>query len=206
MANINFTKAHFLITCTEESKFPRCFSGKEPFPEIAFVGRSNAGKSSLINHLTQKKNLVFVSSTPGKTQQINFFSIDERLLLVDLPGYGFAKIAKEQRKKWGELLSIYLENRPQLKLVIIVLDARRTLSADDEMMISWALAKQKQMLFVLSKSDKLSRSEKLQAPKYLVDALTRLGVSSPISYVLYSINEKHCRAELEQIIFSHLRQ
>lgn len=206
MSNINFTKARFLITCTEESKFPRCFSGKEPFPEIAFVGRSNAGKSSLINHLTQKKHLVFVSSTPGKTQQINFFSIDDRLLLVDLPGYGFAKIAKEQRKKWGELLSVYLENRPQLKLVVIVLDSRRTLSDDDELMISWAHANQKQMLFVLSKSDKLSQGEKQKAPKYLLEALSKLAIPEPILHVLYSTHEKLCRSQLEQMIISYLHQ
>jgi GTP-binding protein len=204
MSTIHFSKAHFITSCVEESTFPRCFSGKEPFPEIAIVGRSNAGKSSLINHLTQKKNLVYVSSTPGKTQQINFFSIDNRLLLVDLPGYGFAKIAKAERHRWGQILSNYLENRPQLKLLIIVLDSRRDLSVDDEAMISWALSQQKPMLFILSKSDKLSTAEKKQAPIRLLEALNKLQVPE-LNYVLYSTHEKACRSQLEQIISLHLR-
>src|SRR3989339_1109134 len=127
--SIVFSEAKFLKACLEEKEFPKLYIKRDTFyPEVAIIGRSNAGKSSLINHLTQKKDLVHVSSTPGKTQTINFFNINDQFLLIDLPGYGFAKIQKELKKTWGERLSLYLENRPQLKLLILILDLRRDLS------------------------------------------------------------------------------
>ena len=201
---IPFSKAKFLISCLEAKDFPSLYAKRGVLcPEIAFVGRSNACKSSLINHLTEKKDLVFVSSTPGKTQLLNFFALENRLMLVDLPGYGFAKIPKELKKTWGQRLSNYLENRPQLALLIFVLDLRRTLSEEDKQMISWASFHQKKMLFVLSKSDKLSSSEKKLAEEALATSIASHLKDKP-TFLSYSIKEPSCRTALRQLITSLL--
>jgi len=200
--SVNFSKAEFIKSAVEEKDFPALYLGKSPYPEIAVIGRSNAGKSSLINHLTQRKNLVYVSSTPGKTQLINFFSVDDKLLLVDLPGYGFAKADREMRKTWGTTLANYLENRPQLKLLILILDSRRDLSEDDKMMIEWAKATQKPVLFILSKTDKLNSAEKVRAEKRLIESLSEFYPVASISYVFYSIKDSGCRLLLQNKICS----
>ncbi|MBS0628274.1 MAG: YihA family ribosome biogenesis GTP-binding protein, partial [Verrucomicrobia bacterium] len=166
----------------------------------AIIGRSNAGKSSLINHLTQKKNLVYVSSTPGKTQLINFFLVDNKLMLVDLPGYGFAKVDRELRKSWGEVLASYLEYRPQLKLLILVLDSRRDPSEEDKGMIAWAQSQQKQLLFIFSKIDKLNNSEKKQSEIRIINSLSELMQNQTIHYILYSIKDNQCRINLQNKI------
>lgn len=204
---LTFSSAVFIKSCAEESQFPVLFSQRNVFyPEIAIVGRSNAGKSSLINHLTQRKHLVYVSSTPGKTQLINFFNIDNHLLLVDLPGYGFAKVNKEMRKTWGQTLSNYLENRSQLKLLILVLDIRRELSLEDEQMIAWAQRLNKPLLFVFSKTDKLSSSEQKRAESHLLQSLSSLLPEEPFSYVPYSIKESSCRVLLKNLISAALQK
>jgi GTP-binding protein len=202
---INFSSAEFVKSCTEESQFPRFFTQRNtPYPEIAIVGRSNAGKSSLINHLTQKKNLVYVSSTPGKTQLINFFTIDNQLLLVDLPGYGFAKVSKEKKRTWNEVLTNYLESRNELKLLILVLDMRRELSLEDTQMILWAKSLNKPLLFVFSKSDKLSSNEQKQRTQELEQEILPLLAEQAFPYVSYSIKENVCRTTLKNLISSFL--
>ena len=201
---INFSQAEFIKSSVKKQDFPVLYLGKNPYPEIAIIGRSNAGKSSLINHLTQKKNLVYVSSTPGKTQLINFFFIDNKLLLVDLPGYGFAKVDRELRKSWGEILANYLEDRPQLKLLILVLDSRRDLSDEDTAMIAWAQSQQKKLLFIFSKTDKLNSSEKKQSEIRILQALSELCPGQPISYIPYSIKDNPCRLTLQNKISSLL--
>lgn len=201
---INFSQAEFIKSSAKKQDFPVLYLGKNPYPEIAIIGRSNAGKSSLINHLTQKKNLVYVSSTPGKTQLINFFFIDKKLLLVDLPGYGFAKVDRELRKSWGEILANYLEDRPQLKLLILVLDSRRDLSDEDTAMIAWAQSQQKKLLFVFSKTDKLNSSEKKQSEIRILQTLSQLCPGQSISYIPYSIKDNPCRLILQNKISSLL--
>lgn len=199
---INFSQAEFIKSSAKKQDFPVLYLGKNPYPEIAIIGRSNAGKSSLINHLTQKKNLVYVSSTPGKTQLINFFFIDNKLLFVDLPGYGFAKVDREMKKSWGEILSNYLEDRPQLKLLILVLDSRRDLSPDDIAMIAWAQSQQKKLLFVFSKTDKLNTSEKKQSEIRILRTLSELCFTQDIAYVPYSIKDSQCRVTLQNKLSS----
>lgn len=204
---IIFSSAEFLKSCLEEKEFPRLYIQRNTFyPEIAVIGRSNVGKSSLLNHLTQKKDLVHVSSTPGKTQTINFFNIDDKLLLVDLPGYGFAKIQKELKKTWGERLSLYLENRPQLKLLILILDLRRELSEEDKQMISWAQFHQKKILFIFSKTDKLTSSEKKIAEKKLVQSLKDFIQHDDFHHLSYSIKDNQCRLPLKDFIINCISQ
>ena len=205
--NPNFGNATFIKSCLEEKDFPTLYASRNtPFPEIAMIGRSNSGKSSLINHLTQRKKLVFVSSTPGKTQLINFFNIDEQLLLVDLPGYGFAKVDKQMKKTWGTTLSHYLENRPQLSLLILLLDIRRDPSEEDIQMIQWAQSLGKELLFVFSKKDKLSKSDFKKREAALLASLTTCLGAPPSFYLPYSIKESSCRLLLKNVITTALKQ
>ena len=129
-------------------------------PEIAFAGRSNVGKSSLINALTGRKTLVRVSNTPGRTREINFFDLGQRLMLVDLPGYGFAKVSKTEAARWTELVFAYLRGRPQLKRAILLVDSRRGLTQNDrdamELLDKSAVSYQ----IVLTKADKLKPDER----------------------------------------------
>jgi GTP-binding protein len=127
-------------------------------PEIALVGRSNVGKSSLINHLLNQK-IARTSATPGKTQLINFFLIDEAFLLVDLPGYGFANAPLEEINKWSEAIDQYLNSRPSLKLLLLLIDCRREFSQEDLALIKWSEHKKIPLLLIFTKTDKLSKSE-----------------------------------------------
>lgn len=202
---IDFSQAEFIKSCLKQTEFPCLYKQRGVFyPEIAIVGRSNAGKSSLINHLTQKKDLVYVSSTPGKTQTINFFNIDHQLLLVDLPGYGFAKIQKELKKSWGQRLSEYLESRSQLRLLILILDLRRELSEEDRQMIEWAQFHRKKTLFIFSKTDKLSASERKKAEHALALSIQELVKEEDFSYLPYSIKDSQCRLPLRNFIIQSL--
>jgi len=131
---------------------------KSDLPEIAVVGRSNVGKSSIINFLLNRKNLARVGEIPGKTRQINFFNAENKLLLVDLPGYGYAKVSKEEKKKWQENVEAYLLGRPQLSLIIMVLDIRHKPTEDDKLMYNWICTMGKPHVVLANKSDKISRS------------------------------------------------
>ena len=128
-------------------------------PEIAFAGRSNVGKSTLINSLLTRKKLVKTSSTPGKTRLINFFVINEIFCLVDLPGYGFAKVPAEMRESWRKLIETYLSRRDNLRGVVLIIDIRHGPTAQDQQLKSWLDFHQRPMLVVASKSDKLSRGK-----------------------------------------------
>ena len=128
-------------------------------PEIAFAGRSNVGKSTLINSLLTRKNLVKTSATPGKTRLINFFLINEIFCLVDLPGYGFAKVPTEMRESWRKLIETYLSRRDNLRGVVLIIDIRHGPTAQDRQLKSWLDFQQRPMLVVASKSDKLSRGK-----------------------------------------------
>ena len=128
-------------------------------PEIAFAGRSNVGKSTLINSLLTRKKLVKTSSTPGKTRLINFFLINEIFCLVDLPGYGFAKVPAEIRESWRKLIETYLSKRDNLRGVVLIIDIRHGPTVQDRQLKSWLDFHQRPMLVVASKSDKLSRGK-----------------------------------------------
>lgn len=142
-------------------------------PEVAFVGRSNVGKSSLINVLANRKALVRTSSTPGRTQLINFFDINSILTLVDLPGYGYAKAPPEVRKQWGPMIETYLAQRESLKTVVVILDIRRKPSDGDLDMLRWLGIYGIPPIIVLTKCDKLSKNERAKQMALIADAIER---------------------------------
>jgi GTP-binding protein len=144
----------FVKSATSPSGYPQ-----GNLPEVAFVGRSNVGKSSLINTLVHRKQLARTSNTPGRTQLINFFNINHELLFVDLPGYGFARVPEAVKREWGPMIETYLQERDCLKLVVLILDIRRNPSGEDLALKAWLDHYGRKTLFVLTKMDKLSRGE-----------------------------------------------
>ena len=128
-------------------------------PEIAFAGKSNVGKSSLINALMNRKSYARISATPGKTQTINFYNINEELYLVDLPGYGYAKVSEQEKAKWGKLIERYLNGSAQLKAVFLLIDIRHDPSANDKMMYDWIVAQGYNPIIIATKLDKIKRSQ-----------------------------------------------
>ena len=146
--------ASFIISSAELSQCP-----KPDFPEYAFIGRSNVGKSSLINMLTGQKMLAKISTAPGKTRLINHFLINEQWYLVDLPGYGYAKVGHQTRKKWEKLIETYLLKRESLMSTFLLVDSRLPLQDNDRQVISWFGENQLPFVIVMTKADKLSRVE-----------------------------------------------
>ena len=126
-------------------------------PEIAFAGKSNVGKSSLINALLNRKSLARTSQNPGKTQTINFYNINKEFFLVDLPGYGYAKVSAEIREKWGKMIEKYLETSKQLRRVFLLIDIRHEPSGNDVMMYDWVVSKGFEPIIICTKADKISR-------------------------------------------------
>jgi GTP-binding protein len=170
--------AEFIASASEPSHYPG-----ENLPEVAFVGKSNVGKSSLINKLVQRKSLARTSRTPGRTQQIIFFNINNEISFVDLPGYGFAKVPQSVQKKWGPMVETYLKERSALRLVIFILDIRRDLSAEDIDLIRWLNFYQISHVFVLTKIDKLSRGQVKIRESFIKK---HLAISPPAETVLFS--------------------
>ena len=154
---------------------------KHPFPEIAFAGRSNVGKSSVLNKLANNRNLAKISSTPGKTRQINFFLINNNLHFVDLPGYGYAKVSKSVKESWGKLVEEYLKKSENLKGVVLLLDARHPPFEADLQLLEWLDFYQREKLVVLTKIDKLSRSALLLNVKDFSKTLN-LNLDSLVSF------------------------
>jgi GTP-binding protein len=146
--------AEFVTSAVTPKDYPR-----EQLPEVAFAGRSNVGKSSLINALLNKKNLARISSTPGRTQTINFFRINQRLFFVDLPGYGFAHVPIEVRKRWRPMVEEFLKGDARLRLVVLIIDARRDPNPDDATLLEWLRHYSLPFLVVMTKVDKVSRNE-----------------------------------------------
>jgi len=154
---VSFTvkSADFLTGAVKAKDYP-------PYgpPEIAFAGRSNVGKSSLINCLVRRRRLVRVSAQPGRTQQINFFSLNQdQLRLVDLPGYGFAKVPLAVKATWRKMVEAYLESRSTLRGVVVILDIRRDPSPDDLMLLDYLAAQKRPIILAITKADKLSRNQ-----------------------------------------------
>lgn len=153
-----FPRAAFLASAGRSAEFP-----PEGPPEIAFLGRSNVGKSSAINALTGRRRLAFASKTPGRTQTVNFFDLGERGRLVDLPGYGFARAPKSERAKWEGLITAYLQTRTSLTGIVIVMDARHPLTPQDERLLQWLAPLSLRCLALLTKADKLTRAGQAEA-------------------------------------------
>ena len=147
----------FIISAVGEKQFP-----KDDLPEFALAGRSNVGKSSLINTIVNRKKLARTSQQPGKTQTLNFYLVNEDLYLVDVPGYGYAKVSKQQRAKFGEMIQDYLETRADLKGMVLLVDARHNPTKDDINMYNYALMLDIPILVVATKMDKLKKMEASQ--------------------------------------------
>jgi GTP-binding protein len=146
--------AEFILSASSPWQFPQ-----PTLPEIAFAGRSNVGKSTLINSLLNRKKLVKTSSTPGKTQLINFFKINDKFNFVDLPGYGFAKVPENVRKQWQRLIESYLKERESLRNVVLIVDSRHGPTAQDRQLKEWLDYYERPVLIVASKVDKLRRGQ-----------------------------------------------
>jgi len=155
IAKQNFTDVSFLISVFDLKQLPI-----PDMPEIAFAGRSNVGKSSLINRLIKRKNLVKTSGKPGKTQSLNFFLLDNSLYLVDLPGYGYAKVSKKKQASWQTLITGYLESRENLKCVIVIVDLRHAMKIVDLQLVDWLRSRGVPFLLVYTKADKLSANQR----------------------------------------------
>ncbi len=158
--------AEFITSGTRPAHYPPA-----ELPEIAFAGRSNVGKSSLINVLVNRKSLVRTSSTPGRTQLINFFLVNSCFSLVDLPGYGFAKVPLAIKKTWGPMVETYLANRPNLRGVVLILDVRRVPTVEDRQLHDWLRAYGIPALLVVTKCDKVSRQERAKQAVVIAQAL-----------------------------------
>lgn len=149
-------------------------------PEFCFAGRSNVGKSSLINKLTNKKRLARTSNTPGKTQQMNYYLIDEDFYIVDLPGFGFAKAPKNERERWGRDIKQYLIMRESLKMIIHIVDARHEPSKLDEEFFYWMASKEKPFAVVLNKADKLSKNKLSGSVSRLKKIMSEMNIEVPV--------------------------
>lgn len=186
--------AKFLRAVTRVEDAP-----KPPLPAVAFVGRSNSGKSSLINTLVGRKGLARTSSTPGRTQEIVYFEIEGKLHFVDLPGYGFAQAPESVRRAWGPMIEKFLRESGSLKLVVIILDARRIPTEDDLSMVEWLEAAERPYIFAVTKTDKLSAT---QFKNQLKAIQQRLGLQDDSALLPFSAISGRGRKELLQVIFS----
>lgn len=197
MSKYIFKNARFVKSVGSGKNYPtlKLDSGKE-MPEIAVAGRSNVGKSSLLNHLFQSKDLVKTSSVPGKTQLLNFFTLNEALAFVDLPGYGYAKVPLEVRKQWGPMIQAYLEKREALKLILFLFDIRRVPNDEDRQFLEWMAAADKGVILVLTKIDKVGTSEKHTNTRKILEGFN----SENLHYVHYSATKNIGRKELIAII------
>lgn len=180
------------IVCGITSKLP-----ETDRVEIAFAGKSNVGKSSLINALMNRKALARTSATPGKTQTINFYNINDIMYLVDLPGYGYAKVSEREKEQWGKLIERYLNTSKQLKAVFLLIDIRHEPSANDKQMYEWIVAQGYHPIIIATKLDKLKRSQVQKHVKMIKDGIGLLPGSIVIPF---SAETKQGREEIWELI------
>lgn len=185
-------EATFIKSATEPSQYP-----SQHLPEVAFAGRSNVGKSTLINTVLGEKRLAKTSSTPGCTQTLNFFVFQQRLSIVDLPGYGYAHVSHSVRAQWKTVVETYFQQRSQLRLVILLMDVRRDPSEGDLELLSWLQRERKTVLVVLTKIDKLSRSEQKRRHQRILAELQRQDIKE---VVLFSAKTGEGKNRLRKIL------
>lgn len=195
---MKLTSAEFVGSATGLRDFPR-----DRQPEIAFAGRSNVGKSSLLNRLLGRRRLARVSRTPGRTQTINFYSINGAFYFVDLPGYGYAKVAERMRRSWAPMVEGYLRSRAVLRAVVMIVDARHPPSPLDQEMRAWLQAARIPHLVVLTKVDKVKRGARRRARE---GAAAVLGIRDPENLLLFSAVTGEGERELWQHLAQYLHQ
>jgi GTP-binding protein len=171
------SSAEFIKSAVKPSHYP-----PEELPEIAFAGRSNVGKSTLINKLVNRKHLVKTSSTPGRTQLLNFFNINQELVFVDLPGYGYAKVPHRVKKDWGKMIDTYLTTRKTLRGVVLILDIRRNPGEEELNFIPWLYEQRIPAILILTKADKLSKTKQKKQAGSIAQALS----INPEELILFS--------------------
>ena len=182
------------IVCGITSKLP-----ETELMEVAFAGKSNVGKSSLINALMNRKALARTSATPGKTQTINFYNVNKELYLVDLPGYGYARVSEKEKIQWGKLIERYLHTSKQLKAVFLLIDIRHDPSANDKMMYQWILDQGYQPIIIATKLDKIKRS---QVQKHMKMIREGLDLVPGTTIIPFSAETKQGRDEIWELIES----
>lgn len=185
-------QAELDIVCGVTSKLP-----DTGMPEVAFAGKSNVGKSSLINGLMNRKALARTSGQPGKTQTINFYKVNREMYLVDLPGYGYARVSQTEKEKWGKMIEKYLHTSKNLKAVFLLIDIRHEPSANDRQMYEWILHNGYDPIIIATKLDKLKKS---QVQKHLKMVRDGLQVKKGTEVIAYSAQTKQGRDEIWQLI------
>ena len=193
---VNWNLAQFIRSAAKPADFPR-----DGLPQVVFAGRSNVGKSSVINRLLNRKNFARVGSAPGKTTHINYFRINERLYLVDLPGYGYAKVSKQERDRWGRLIEAWFADTRRMALGMLIVDARHKPTADDCTMAQVFLSAERPFLVVANKLDKLKKSE-IEGNTQLIRDTLALPDGVPV--ILFSAEKGTGREALMGQISSHL--
>ncbi len=192
---MNFNTIQFLISVHSLKQLP------EPlYPEIAFAGRSNVGKSSLINRLVGRRNLVKVSASPGKTRGLNFFMVDDLFYLVDLPGYGYAKVSKSMQASWQHLITEYLQTRRSLVCVVVIIDLRHQLKQQDRELIDWLRYNRIPCLPVYTKADKLSGNKQFKNSAALDRALSL----TPESRLIFSAKSGRGVGKLQTLLATYI--
>lgn len=193
---LNINKAEFVRSAVKKADFPR-----DRLPQFVFAGRSNVGKSSVINRLLNRKNLARVGAAPGKTTHINYFLIDSKIYLVDLPGYGYAKVSKAEKDRWGRLIESWFADTELMTLGVQIVDARHKPTADDCTMVEWFKNCGKPFVIVANKLDKCKKSE-------IAGNLTRIretfGIDESIPVIPFSAEKGDGRQELLNLILAHM--
>ena len=193
---VNLNRAEFVRSAAKPADFPR-----DALPQVVFAGRSNVGKSSVINRLLNRKNFARVGSAPGKTTHINYFRIDGQFYLIDLPGYGYAKVSKQERDRWGKLIEAWFADTGLMSLGVLIVDARHKPTADDRTMSDFFLSTGKPFAVVANKLDKVKKSE-LQ--ENLLRVAQTLELPSTVPVIPFSAEKGDGRQELLGLILDHV--
>ena len=191
-------QSEFITSAVTKSQYPQ--DGRL---EVAFVGRSNVGKSSIINSLTNRRHLAKVSNTPGKTRLVNFFLINNDFYLVDLPGYGYAKVSKTAKETWGKVIETYLVGRSELRRLILLVDCRRVPTEDDIIMYNWIKHYGYEIIIVATKSDKLTKNE-LKSSEVIIRKTFNLNAKDVLFF--FSSLKKDRKDDLVNVLFNDLSQ
>ena len=192
---VNTHNAYILLSATNKSHYPQ-----DDIPEVALAGRSNVGKSSFINTMLNRKNLARTSGKPGKTQLLNFFNIDDKLRFVDVPGYGYARVSKKEREKWGKMIEEYLTSRENLRAVVSLVDLRHEPSADDVQMYEFLKYYEIPVILVATKADKIPRGK---WNKHESMIKKKLDFDKTDTFIIFSSVNKTGVEEAWDAIFDH---
>lgn len=193
---IRIKNAEFVTSAVKQNQYPETVH-----PEVAFVGRSNVGKSTIINALTNRRKLAKVSNTPGRTRLVNFFLINGQAMLVDLPGYGYAKISKSDKAAWGKIIEDYIVNSPNLKRFVLLVDSRHKPTQDDVAMMDYLRYYEKDVVVIGTKLDKLKRNDIKKSEKLIRETL-QMEEEEPL--LLYSSTSKENLQQVIDLVFKDL--